>query len=160
MLVPAWAVTESILRPLRERLGRLYWPAFAALAGLAFSAWDLYLDPQMVARGLWVWQNPGGYFGIPWSNYFGWWVSAALVTWLVRPGGLPRFPLFVIYALTWVFQALGLGLFWGQPGPALAGFVGMGVFALLAWGAEGRAWMSSFGRWSASFAVQSRSPSS
>jgi lycopene cyclase domain-containing protein len=160
MLAPAWAVAESILRPLRTRLGRLYWPAFAALTGLAFTAWDLYLDPQMVARGLWVWDPPGGYFGIPWSNYFGWWVSAALITLLVRPGGLPRFPLFIIYALTGVFQAIGLGIFWGQPGPALAGFVGMGVFALLAWRAEGRAWMSSFGRWSASFAVQSRSPSS
>ncbi len=160
MLAPAWAVTESILHPLRSRLGRGYWPAFAALAGLAFTAWDLYLDPQMVARGLWAWENPKGYFGIPWSNYLGWWVSAALVTGLVRPGGMPRFPLFVIYALTWVFQAVGLGIFWGQSGPALAGFAGMGVFALLAWRAEGKAWMSSFGRWLASSAVQSRSPSS
>ena len=133
MLAPAWAVAESILRPLRSRLGRGYWLALAALAGLAFTAWDLYLDPQMTARRLWVWQTPGGYYGIPWSNYFGWWASAALLTLLVRPSGLPRLPLFVIYALTWVFQAIGLGIFWGQPGPALAGFVGMGFFTLLAY---------------------------
>lgn len=160
MLFPAWAVAESILSPLRSRLGSGYWLAFAALSGLVFTAWDLYLDPQMVARGLWVWETPGGYFGIPWINYFGWWASATLLTLLVRPGGLPRFPLFIVYALTWIFQAIGLGIFWGQPGPAVVGFVGMGVFALLAWGAEGRTWMSSFGRWSALFAVQSRSPSS
>jgi putative membrane protein len=160
MLAPAWGVTESILRPLRFKLGRGYWLAFAALAGLAFTAWDLYLDPQMVARNLWVWETTGRYYGIPWSNYIGWWASAALLTLLVRPGELPRLPLFVIYTLTWIFQAIGLGIFWGQPGPALAGLAGMGVFALLAWHREGKTWMSSFGRWSAFSAAQSRSPSS
>jgi putative membrane protein len=160
MLAPAWGVTESILRPLRSRLRRVYWLVFASLAGLAFTAWDLFLDPQMVASGLWAWDSPGGYYGIPWSNYFGWWASAALLTLLLRPSGLPRFPLFVIYTLTWVFQVIGLGIFWGQPGPALAGLAGMGLFALLAWHREGKAWMSSFGRWSAFSAAQSRSPSS
>jgi putative membrane protein len=160
MLAPAWGVAESILRPLYSRLGRFYNLAFAALAGLAFTAWDLYLDPQMVTRGLWVWESPGGYFGIPWSNYFGWWISAALLTWLARPDALPRRPLLAIYTLTWAFQAIGLGIFWGQPGPALVGLIGMGVFVLLAWRREGKAWMSSFGRWLAFSAAQSRSPSS
>lgn len=160
MLAPAWAAAESILRPLRSRLGRGYWPAFAALSGLAFTAWDLYLDPQMTARRLWVWEAPGGYFGIPWSNYFGWWISAALLTWLARPDALPRRPLLAIYTLTWAFQAIGLGVFWGQLGPALVGLIGMGAFVLLAWRREGKAWMSSFGRWSAFSAAQSRSPSS
>jgi putative membrane protein len=157
MLPPAWAVAEMILGPVRARLERWYWPVFALLAGMAFTAWDLYLDPQMAARGLWVWEQPGAYFGIPWTNYLGWWVAATVLTWLVRPGELPRLPLMVIYTLTWAFQAVGLGLFWGQPGPALVGFVGMGVFVSWAWIRERRLWKFSSGpRWVFS-AVRSRS---
>lgn len=133
MIFPAWGVTETLLERRRARLGRAYPAAFAALAGLVFTAWDLFLDPQMVARGLWVWEQPGGFFGIPWANYLGWWLTAAVLSLLVRPAGLPQTPLIWIYALTWIFQTIGLGLFWGQPGPALAGFIGMGLPLWLAW---------------------------
>ena len=140
MLAPAWGVAQIIQTPLTpgpsptggegRKIGRRF--ALAALSGLVFTAWDLYLDPQMVTRGLWVWETPGAYFGIPWSNYLGWWLSATLLTLVVRPRDLPARPLLLIYALTWVLQAVALGMFWGQPGPALAGFVGMGIFIGLA----------------------------
>jgi hypothetical protein len=42
----------------------------------------------------------------------------------------------LIYTLTWVFQAIGLGLFWGQPGPALLGFLSMGILVIWAWRKE------------------------
>ena len=145
MLAPAWAVAEMILQDWRARLGRWYPLIFASLAALAFTAWDLYLDPQMVARGLWVWESPQGYFGIPWMNFLGWWLCAAALTFLLRPADLPRQPLFVIYVLTWIFQAIGLGIFWGQPGPALVGFLGMGSLAAWAWFREGRKWSSILG---------------
>jgi putative membrane protein len=96
----------------------------------------------MVARGLWIWNEGGGYFGIPWVNFAGWWLSAASLTLIVRPDSLPRRPLLVIYTLTWLFQALGLGLFWGQPGPALIGLLVMGAFTYLAWKAERHPWTS------------------
>lgn len=135
MLAPAWGVTEVILGSLKQRLKGWYWLAYSALAGMVFTAWDLYLDPQMVQRGLWVWEETGNpsYFGIPWSNFGGWWVTATLITLIVRPDELPVQPLLVIYSLTWIFQAVGLGIFWGQPGPSLAGFAGMGIWAILAW---------------------------
>jgi len=140
MLPTAWAVAELLLQPVKERLRGSYWLAYALLAGAAFTAWDLYLDPQMVARGLWSWQNPVGYFGIPWSNYAGWWLAGTFITLVLRPSKLPRRPLLVIYSLTWVFQAIALGMFWGQPGPALIGLVGMGFFSIAAWKAELKAW--------------------
>jgi putative membrane protein len=157
MLAPAWGVAEAILGRSRERLRGSYPFIFAALSGLIFTAWDLYLDPQMTARRLWVWQQPGGYFGIPWINYFGWWLSAALLTLAVRPSGLPQLPLFVIYTLTWAFQAVGLGVFWGQPGPAFFGFLGMGVYVVWAWQRQGVRWMCSSGPWWASLAAPSHS---
>lgn len=136
MLGPAWGLIALILDPLKPRLRRWYWLIFASLAGLVFTAWDLYLDPQMVGHGLWVWQKPGGYFGIPWSNFVGWWLSAMLITLLVRPTDLPRRHLAVIYSLTWAFQAVALAVFWGQPGPALVGFIGMGLFVVWGWNQE------------------------
>jgi len=142
MLAPAWAVASAILAQRPASPGWGYRLRFAALSGLAFTAWDLYLDPQMVARVLWLWDAPSGYFGIPWLNYLGWWCSATLLTLIVMPGRreLPRLRLMIIYSLTWLFQVVGLGLFWGQPGPALCGFAAMGVFAILGWRQEMRRW--------------------
>ncbi len=133
MLIPAWGTATIILSRVKDRLGSAYPWIYSATAGLAFTAWDLYLDPQMAERGLWIWQEPGGYFGIPWSNYFGWWLTAFLLTRILMPSQLPGRPLLVIYTLTWIFQAIGLGVFWGQLGPALSGFLGMGIFTTIAW---------------------------
>lgn len=133
MLFPAWAVSQVILRPYQVKLGRAYLFVFAVLSGLAFTAWDLYLDPQMVDRGLWFWETPGAYFGIPWLNFLGWWIVSTLITVIVRPKKLPIYPLLVIYTITWLFQAIGLGVFWNLTGPALTGFAGMGVFTIWAW---------------------------
>ena len=167
MLPPAWAVSQALLGGLRlpyYRNGILYRLLFAALAGLVFTAWDLYLDPQMVARGSWVWGSmpeisqaeitQGAYFGIPWANYLGWWVVSSILTFVVAAfNPIPllqsgsRQLLALIYGLTWIVQALVLGLFWGQPGPALAGFLGMGVFFVGAVWMERTAWLALIGRW-------------
>jgi len=132
MLAPAWGVSSAILQSIRRRLGKLYWLLFAVLSGLAFTAWDLYLDPQMVGRGLWTWSQPGGYFGIPWVNFLGWWSGSTLITLLIRPDNLQVSSLWLIYALTWLLQAVGLGIFWKEAGPALVGLMGMGLFVLWA----------------------------
>lgn len=146
MIGPAWAITSAILSGHRDCLGRWDMLVYAALAGLVFTVWDLYLDPQMVSRGLWVWDNPRGYFGIPWHNFVGWWATAALLTLLIRPPDLSRVRLMTIYTLTWGLQAFALAVFWGQPGPALVGFVGMGTFVIWAWFRESRNWTSLSGR--------------
>lgn len=125
MLPPSWAIASALTR---GRTGL----AYLVISALAFTVWDLFLDPQMVAWGYWVWQQPGGYFGIPWSNYLGWFVSAGLITALVRPTDLPVRPLVIIYAVTWILSSIGLFLFWNMPGPALFGTLGMGVFLVAA----------------------------
>ncbi|MGQ9851529.1 MAG: carotenoid biosynthesis protein [Aggregatilineaceae bacterium] len=137
MLPPAWAVA-TVLKP--AITGWRARACYAAISGAAFTAWDFYLDPQMVARGLWVWEQPGGYWGIPWVNFAGWWLGATALTWLINPTNLPRRPLLVIYTLVWLFQAVGLGLLWDQPGPALVGLGGMGIWVLAAWWREWQAW--------------------
>jgi putative membrane protein len=124
MLPAAWAVAAAIT-------GAHNGWRFVLVSAAAFTAWDLFLDPQMVGWGYWVWAEPGGYFGVPWSNYLGWLVASALITLVVRPKPLPIAPLLAVYTITWLLQSVGQAVFWRMPGPALCGFVGMGAFVVL-----------------------------
>jgi uncharacterized membrane protein len=129
MLPPAWAIGQAIAP--QQRL------LFVLTSALAFTVWDLFLDPQMVSWHLWVWERPGGYYGIPWVNYLGWFAAAAVITTVAAPPPSPTGQLGLVYAITWLLETVGLGLLWRQPGPALWGFLGMGsmlLWALLAGG--------------------------
>jgi uncharacterized membrane protein len=46
-----------------------------ALGSAAMTAWDLFLDPQMVGESYWAWARRGVYRGIPLSNFLGWFVT-------------------------------------------------------------------------------------
>jgi lycopene beta-cyclase len=140
MLAPAWAVTSYVLNDWQPQNHLLRRVGFAIVAALAFTAWDLYLDPQMVDRNLWIWDESGAYFGIPLVNFLGWLAVSGTLSFVLAPDQLPRRFLLIIYLVTWIFQAIGLGIFWGQPGPAAVGFVAMGFFAVLAVRQELKAW--------------------
>lgn len=127
MLPPSWAVAAVIQARFKMSSGD-WWSdlVYALLSGLAFTAWDLFLDPQMVAWEIWVWEQPGGYFGIPWTNFAGWLLTATILTWIIRPKNLPLFALILVYGLTWALETIGQLFFWGLPGPAACGFLAMG----------------------------------
>ena len=139
MLPPAWAVARAAL-PRLDIHGKIQQRlVFSGVASLAFTAWDLTLDPQMVAWNFWSWEHPGGYFGIPWVNFLGWIMVSWIITFIIfslldSQAGvrLPVMPLLLVYAITWALETIGLLFFWGLPGPALAGFVGMGFMLLWA----------------------------
>ncbi|HML04596.1 MAG TPA: carotenoid biosynthesis protein [Methanobacterium sp.] len=43
------------------------------IAAFIMVMWDLTVDPiSSTLQGLWVWTYPGAYFGVPISNFFGW----------------------------------------------------------------------------------------
>jgi lycopene beta-cyclase len=140
MLPPAWAVAAIITRRWQGKaFGRL---AFIGVSALTFTAWDLFLDPQMVSWRLWLWENPGdfSYFGIPWVNYAGWLLVSVIMTAVASllfgsalPNKLPLRPLLVVYVITWALQTIGQLFFWGLPGPALVGCIAMGACLLAAW---------------------------
>jgi uncharacterized membrane protein len=52
---------------------------FLPVASLALTAWDVFLDPQMVRTGLWTWARDGEYVGIPLENYLGWLLTALIL---------------------------------------------------------------------------------
>lgn len=110
------------------------------LAPLALVAWDLGLDPLMVREGFWAFEA-GPYFGVPWSNFVGWYVAGwLLVALLLRIEPRLAHEDAVDLRATFVAQAflIGVGLaFFGLP---LAGVVA--AAAMLAVAALGARWGS------------------
>lgn len=131
MLLPSsWVMAQLIVGipdTMRKRL------AFVGVSAVALTAWDLFLDPQMVGWNFWIWDTPSGYFGIPYSNYAGWLLVAAVITFAANPQPLKVMPLALIYGIVWFLQSVGQAFFWGQVGPAIVGSVTMGSIMVLAW---------------------------
>ena len=68
MALPSYAIAQAAL-PTRP-LGRI------VMASLILLGWDLALDPAMShATRYWIWAEPGSYYGMPWLNLFGWYVT-------------------------------------------------------------------------------------
>jgi putative membrane protein len=131
MMIPASSAVGQLLLPGGSTVAQLL------VSALAFTAWDLFLDPQMVLWDFWRWEKPGRYFGIPLINFFGWFLCGLLALLALRallPTAacyLPVWPLFGVYVLTWFFQTTAQLAFWGLYGSGIVGFLGMGLFILL-----------------------------
>ncbi|MFC0529603.1 carotenoid biosynthesis protein [Phytohabitans kaempferiae] len=135
----AWPAWLAAVRVVRSR------PARVALATVGLAAWDLFLDPQMVAAGYWTWADPHpalpGVPDVPIGNYLGW-LAVALVMMLLlgvadrtgtRRGDTP---MYALYLWTYVASILAHAVFLELPGTgsALWGALGMGLLAApLAW---------------------------
>ncbi len=130
LLVPLgwWAFTlvSIVIAPVRLR-----W----LLAPLALVAWDVGLDPLMVQQGVWTFSN-GAYFGVPLSNFLGWFLSGLVLMTLLQ-AILPNLrddvspTLRLVYLGQAAFLGLGLVLF-GLPGAGLGAAAAMLGFVLLA----------------------------
>ncbi len=111
----------------------------ALTGGLGLAAWDLFLDPQMVAQGNWSWSSPApglpGVPGVPLTNYAGWLlVSVVMIAALDRvlPAGSPigeSVPAAVL-AWTWLGSAVGNLVFFDRPWVAVYGGLTMAVVTL------------------------------
>jgi putative membrane protein len=129
------------------------WPACLAargrvlVAGLGLAAWDLFLDPQMVAEGYWRWHDPSpalpGVPDVPLTNYLGWFAAAVLMMALLGATSPPEAPetaqhhdapMLALYLWTYASSVLAHAVFLGLPASAAWGALGMGLVALpLAW---------------------------
>ena len=140
LVVPlAWTMMAYPVLLAARRLTRR-WVVPVGAYGLA--AWDVFLDPQMVADGHWTWADPEpslpGVPGIPLTNFAGWLVVGTLMmTALVMV--LPRdraqrsadetVPA-TLLVWTWLGYVLG-NLFWfGTASVALVGGMLLGLLVL------------------------------
>lgn len=112
--------------------------AVALVGGAALAAWDVFLDPQMVSAGHWVWADPDPGLplvpGIPLTNYAGWvLVSVVMVGVLHRAlpdAGRPSGPASALYLWVYGSSVLAHAAFFGLPGSALVGGLVMGLVAV------------------------------
>ena len=133
----AWPAWLAAVRLTGRRAARI------AVAGVGLAAWDLFLDPQMVAEGYWSWQAPTpalpGVPGIPIGNYLGW-LGFALVLMAVlsvaagapaaRTAGADDLPMLALWLWTYASSVLAHAVFLDLPGSALWGGAVMGAVVL------------------------------
>lgn len=128
MGVPALEVGHLISR---SRLGAV------VVGAVALTAWDLFLDPQMVDNGYWEWAVDGAYDGIPLTNYAGWLGVGVVVLAVVdriRPArNSDNLPLLLLYTWWAVMNTIGFIAFFGEPFVGLVGGIAMGSITALAW---------------------------
>jgi putative membrane protein len=150
----AWAgITLTVYGALRNvRVGRI------ALMAFAITAWDAFLDPQMVGEGYWQWQPATpSYRGIPLFNYLGWLLTASITSAIAvfmcegrharesrelvtgaspmsTAAPLPR----ITYATLAVLSTIGFSVFFDDLVVALVGGLTMGVFVWLSFAKQTR----------------------
>lgn len=113
-------------------------PAVVAVGAAALTAWDVFLDPQMVAAGHWRWSDPSPGLplvpGIPLTNYLGWLlVSAAVIAILnatLDRDAEPSAPASALYLWVYFSSVLAHLVFFGLPGSAVTGGILMGAIAI------------------------------
>jgi len=140
LVIPlAWTMMAYPALLVGRRLARS-WALGAVAAGVALASWDLFLDPQMVEAGHWRWAHPSpalpGVPGIPASNFAGWLVVSVVMMallWRLLPAGRAaaddRVPA-ALYLWTYASSVLANLAFFGRPGVALVGAIGMGLVAV------------------------------
>jgi len=129
MAIPA----REVVRALGARRG---WQR-VLFGAAALTAWDVFLDPQMVAEGYWLWATDGWYRGIPLTNYVGWMIGGAVVMTILE-FSLPHRerPLHVTpvahYAVVGVMETVAFAFFFDDLLVAFAGAIAMLPISLVA----------------------------
>ncbi|MCH1865574.1 carotenoid biosynthesis protein [Nocardioides sp. CFH 31398] len=138
LLVARWLVSRTV--PAISAAGSRL--AVALLGAWTLTAWDVFLDPQMVDLGHWTWADPTpglpGVEGIPLTNFAGWLLVSFLMVGvldrLVDPGdgpdGVRDAVPFAVYLWTYFSSVLAHAVFFGRPPVALVGAVVMGAVAV------------------------------
>jgi putative membrane protein len=69
----AWVVGTVLLDDVRRNSPWLTTIGTPIIGAFAMTAWDLSLDPgASTIHQAWIWENGGGFFGVPLVNFLGW----------------------------------------------------------------------------------------
>lgn len=76
----SWTLARILIGNRSQRLARLDILKLPALAALIMASWDLAQDPVWSTfLHAWVWRDGGPWFGVPLSNYAGWYGNVFLI---------------------------------------------------------------------------------
>ena len=72
----SWTLARLILGDIKPKLTGTHLVALPLVASFIMVAWDLSMDPiwSTVVRG-WIWHQGGSYFGVPVTNFLGWYLT-------------------------------------------------------------------------------------
>lgn len=69
----AWVLGNVLIGDLRRGAGAFATFAVPFFASFLMVMWDLTFDPRAsTIQHMWIWEQGGGYFGVPLTNYLGW----------------------------------------------------------------------------------------
>jgi putative membrane protein len=69
----AWVLSTVIIGDVRRKGSWLMTIAVPFIASFIMVAWDLCFDPTFsTIEHRWIWEQGGGFFGVPLTNYLGW----------------------------------------------------------------------------------------
>jgi putative membrane protein len=72
----AWVVGNVLVGEVRRQSGLFTTIAVPFIAAFVMVMWDLTLDPRAATiQRQWIWEQGGGYFGVPFMNYVGWFLT-------------------------------------------------------------------------------------
>ncbi|MBR9988947.1 MAG: carotenoid biosynthesis protein [Gemmatimonadetes bacterium] len=125
MALPSYALAATVIRHPAVRVG---------VASLLLLAWDLALDPAMsYATPYWLWGDTGPFYGMPWLNLFGWYVTGLVLMGVFSLFGVERWTARItrrwwagFYAANLVLP-LGMCVAAGLWGAVLASLVALAV---------------------------------
>jgi uncharacterized membrane protein len=69
----AWILATTLLADVHRRSPWLTTIGTPLVGAFAMTAWDLAMDPsRSTINQWWIWENGGGFFGVPLVNFLGW----------------------------------------------------------------------------------------
>jgi putative membrane protein len=75
----AWVIGNLLIGELRRGSSAFLTVAVPLIAAFVMVMWDLTFDPRAsTIQHQWIWEQGGGYFGVPLTNYLGWFFTVYL----------------------------------------------------------------------------------
>ena len=69
----AWALAHVLLDKFDLKIQKSLMFAIPIIASFIMVMWDMSIDPaSSTVKHEWIWRDGGGYFGVPFSNFMGW----------------------------------------------------------------------------------------
>jgi len=76
----SWCLANILLTNFRSSLAGARVVTVPLLAAVLIAAWDLAMDPiWSTVMHAWIWRNGGRYFGVPITNFFGWYLVVYII---------------------------------------------------------------------------------
>ena len=80
MCYVSWNLAHIVLNKFEHRADAMQRFAVPVIAAFIMVMWDLSMDPSRATMSkAWIWHDGGSYFGVPFVNFIGWYITVYLI---------------------------------------------------------------------------------